>query len=151
MTCYETHTVYRLFLGIEQADICFCSVVMRIKHLEAPVATVVKETNGSQSAVKHQSVKQISRSATKNSWRCLELVYFPCLLGKNTQRAEVIMGKRKWERDKQVWLRWKCSGWWYLTQNRILDAGSVCLVGGTRACFTTVGKQGVFGPKFNVT
>lgn len=43
---------------------------MTIKHLEAPVATVVKETNGSQSPLKLKSVDQISGSTAK---RLLEM------------------------------------------------------------------------------
>lgn len=46
-------------------DIWSCSVVTTIKHLEAPVATVVKETNGSQSPLKLKSVDQISGSTAK--------------------------------------------------------------------------------------
>lgn len=46
------------------SDIWSCSVVMRIKHLETPVATVVKETNGSH--LKHKSVDQISGSTYRD-------------------------------------------------------------------------------------
>ena len=56
---------FQLFLGRKQQWLTsglVLYVVMRIKHLETPVATVVKETNGSQSPLKHRSVDLISRS-----------------------------------------------------------------------------------------
>lgn len=48
------HATAQLFLGMKLADICSCSVVMTIKHLESLVADVMKEINGSQSPLKIQ-------------------------------------------------------------------------------------------------